>query len=55
MNNAIKQELHQLVENCNNELSLEEAKALFQCEKDWWEELTIFTGKNINPSQLKIV
>ncbi len=40
MNNTIKQELHQLVDNCNNELLLEEAKILLQSEKDWWEELT---------------
>ncbi len=40
MNNTIKQELHQLVDNCNNEVLLEEAKILLQGEKDWWEELT---------------
>ena len=40
MADTIKQELHQLVDKCNNELLLEEAKALLQTEQDWWDELT---------------
>ena len=43
MDKPIKQELHQLVDNCNNELILEEAKLLLQGDrgvKDWWDELT---------------
>ncbi len=42
MNNIIKDELHQLVNNCDNELLLEEAKAILQNNvvKDWWDELT---------------
>ena len=37
-----KQELHQLVDSCDNELLLEEAKQLLLSSsvKDWWEELT---------------
>jgi hypothetical protein len=40
LNNSIRQELHQLVDKCSNTLLLEEAKALLQTDKDWWEELT---------------
>ena len=39
----IKQELHNLIEKCDNELILEEAKALLETNKaidDWWDELT---------------
>lgn len=43
MNYNIKTELHQLIDNCSNELLLQETKALLQSEpevKDWWNELT---------------
>ncbi|MBS1620703.1 MAG: hypothetical protein JSS80_03630 [Bacteroidetes bacterium] len=40
MNIAIKKELHQLVDKCDNEMLLEEAKVLLQDGKDWWDELT---------------
>ena len=40
MDASIKQELHQLVDKCDNELLLEEAKALLQSDKDWWDELS---------------
>ncbi len=42
MDTLIKQELHQLIDNCDNELLLEEAKSLLQNNnvKDWWDELT---------------
>lgn len=39
----IKRELHQLIDKCDNELILEEAKALLETDKavdDWWDELT---------------
>lgn len=42
MNNDIKNELHQLVDNCNNELLLAEVKTLLESGnnlKDWWDEL----------------
>lgn len=37
-----KQELHQLVDSCDNEMLLEEAKQLLlsSSAKDWWDELT---------------
>jgi hypothetical protein len=38
--NKIREELHALVDRCDNELLLEEAKALLQGDNDWWEELT---------------
>jgi hypothetical protein len=42
MNDSIKQELHQLVDRCNNEVLLEEAKVLLETADnvDWWDELT---------------
>ncbi len=38
----IKTELHQLIDNCNNKLLLEEAKSLLQNTNntDWWNELS---------------
>jgi len=46
MNTSIKEELHQLVDNCDNELLLEEARELLRSNKDWWEELSE-TDKNL--------
>jgi len=40
MNTALKQEVLKLVEECDNDNLLEEAKELLQPEKDWWDELT---------------
>ena len=40
MNDLIKQDLHQLIDKCNNELLLEEARELLQTDKDWWDELS---------------
>jgi GTPase SAR1 family protein len=40
MNANIKQELHQLIDKCENELLLEDAKELLQSSGDWWEELS---------------
>ena len=42
MDMSIKKELHQLIDKCDNELILEEAKALLETEKtdDWWDEMT---------------
>ena len=40
MSDSIKKELHQLVDKCDNEILLEEAKALLQSDKDWWDELS---------------
>ena len=40
MNQTIKQELHQLVDQCNNEQILEDARELLQSNKDWWDELS---------------
>lgn len=39
MNEALKQELHQLVDKCNNEQLLEDVRELLQSNKDWWEEM----------------
>ncbi|MEO6220287.1 MAG: hypothetical protein ABIO81_07665 [Ginsengibacter sp.] len=37
-----KQELHQLINTCDNEIVLSEIKDLLKSEpvKDWWEDLT---------------
>ena len=42
MDKSIKKELHELIDKCDNELILEEAKALLESDtvKDWWDELT---------------
>ena len=42
MNHSIKQELHQLVDKCDNEELLEEAKVLLEISGtgDWWDELS---------------
>jgi len=43
MNLSVKQELHKLIDECDNEVLLEEAKELLLSAgvKDWWEELTV--------------
>ncbi len=42
MNPTVKQELHKLIDNCDNEILLKEAKELLSSSivNDWWEELT---------------
>jgi hypothetical protein len=42
MSDSIKQELHRLVDKCDNETILEEAKVLLQAANtnDWWDELS---------------
>ncbi len=42
MKPTVKQELHKLIDDCDNEILLEEAKELLLSStvKDWWEELT---------------
>ncbi len=42
MNEHIKTELHQLIDRCDNEILLEEAKAVLQSTliKDWWDDLS---------------
>ena len=42
MNPTVKQELHKLIDDCDNEILLKEAKELLSSStvKDWLEELT---------------
>ena len=43
MDQLIKRELHQLIDECDNELLLEEAKAVLKSDivaRDWCDELT---------------
>jgi len=39
MNHTIKQELHQLIDNCTDEYLLKEAKLLLKDEEVNWDEL----------------
>lgn len=41
MENFVKQELHKLVDNCDNEILLMEAKnvLLSAAKNDWWDEM----------------
>ena len=42
MNTDLKQKLHQLVDNCNDEFLLDEARAVLESEKtgkEFWNEL----------------
>jgi hypothetical protein len=39
MNSLLKQRLHELIDNCDNELLLEEVKAILQLGNDWWDKL----------------
>jgi hypothetical protein len=43
MNKDIKNVLHKLIDDCDNEMLLSEAKTLLESNKqikDWWDELT---------------
>jgi hypothetical protein len=42
MDALLKQEIHELIENCDDDILLNEAKAIFASKKhiDWWYELT---------------
>jgi hypothetical protein len=43
MKPELKQKLHLLIDNCNDEYLLEEAKAVLESNnsgKDWWDELS---------------
>jgi hypothetical protein len=42
MDTVLKQEIHQLIENCDDYMLLNEAKAILASNKhtDWWDELT---------------
>ncbi len=42
METPIKKELHHLIDTCNDEILLAEAKELLQSStvKDWWDDLT---------------
>jgi hypothetical protein len=43
MEKPIKQELHELVDKCDKEYLLDEAKAVLENDQaayDWWDELT---------------
>lgn len=42
MNKTIKAELHKLIDDCDNEALLQQAKTVLQSNnvKDWWDELT---------------
>ncbi len=37
---ANKEQIHELIDNCNNEILLSEVKELLQSSEDWWEDLS---------------
>jgi hypothetical protein len=39
---SVKEKLHQLIDDCDNEILLEEAKAILESNQtsDWWNELS---------------
>jgi hypothetical protein len=43
METQIKKDLHQLIDNCENEMLLTEAKELLETpfSNDWWDELSV--------------
>jgi len=51
MNETIKQELHQLVDQCNNEQILEDVRELLQSNKDWWDELSAADQQLVKESE----
>lgn len=53
MHPFIKHELHKLIDSCDNELLLEEAKNVLQNTnaKDWWDELTEENKSSITASE----
>jgi len=55
MDPLIKQELHQLIDNCDNELLLEEAKCILQNNnvKVWWDELTEEDKTSLTTSEVQ--
>ena len=40
MDALIKKQLHQLIDSCENEVLLSEAKELLQSSNDWWNKLS---------------
>ena len=55
MSDSIKQELHKLIDQCNNEVLLEEAKELLQTEIDWWDELSDQDKNLVKESEVQYV
>ena len=55
MERQIKKELHELIDNCENEILLKEAKELLETpfSNDWWDELSDNDKKVILKSELE--
>ncbi len=55
MNDSIKQEIHQLVDKCDNEILLEEAKVLLETAGtgDWWDDLSDDDKKLVMESEVQ--
>ncbi|MBN8835769.1 MAG: hypothetical protein J0I09_00775 [Sphingobacteriia bacterium] len=51
METQLKKEVLKLVDDCNDEILLQEAKELLQVEKDWWDELTDEDKNLLNESE----
>ena len=53
MDAQLKKEVLQLVDNCNDDVLLLEAKQLLQAENDWWNELSEEDKNLINESEVE--
>jgi hypothetical protein len=51
MDNQLKKEVLQLVDNCTDDTLLLEAKQLLNIENDWWNELSEEDKSLINESE----
>lgn len=40
MNKSIRQEVHKLVDNCEDEILMEDVRELLQTGRDWWKDLS---------------
>ena len=57
MNSSLKQELYQLINNCNDESLLQQVKALLlqtNSVKEWWDELIEEDNYSITESEKQV-
>ncbi len=55
MDSQIKKELHLLIDKCENQILLAEAKELLEAPlaNDWWDELSDYDKKQILKSEVE--
>ena len=57
MNSSLKEELYQLINNCNDESLLQQVKALLlqtNSVKEWWDELTEEDNYSIDEDEKQV-